>query len=177
MLNKICIMGRLTADPELRYTQSGLAVASYTVAVDRDYTGQGQQRECDFISCVSWRQGAEFVSKYFHKGSMIVVEGRLQSRKWQDRDGNNRVSWEIMTEHTYFGESRQQQGGQYQQAPPQNWQPAGNPRNVDASGWNEMDGPGDDNPFTGQQAPQQYGGQQAGMWDDLNDEADGELPF
>jgi len=204
VLNKICIMGRLTADPELRYTQSGLAVASYTVAVDRDYTGQGQQRECDFISCVSWRQGAEFVSKYFHKGSMIVVEGRLQSRKWQDRDGNNRVSWEIMTEHTYFGESRQQQGGQYQQqyqqppqyqtpqgyyqpqnsqqyqqAPPQNWQPAGNPRNVDASGWNEMDGPGDDNPFTGQQQPpqQQYGGQQAGMWDDLNDEADGELPF
>lgn len=203
MLNKICIMGRLTADPELRYTQSGLAVASYTVAVDRDYQ-QGGSRETDFIACVSWRQGAEFVSKYFHKGSMIVVEGRLQSRKWQDRDGNNRVSWEIMTEHTYFGESRQQQGGQYQQqyqqppqyqtpqgyyqpqnsqqyqqAPPQNWQPAGNPRNVDASGWNEMDGPGDDNPFVGQQQPpqQQYGGQQAGMWDDLNDEADGELPF
>lgn len=116
MLNHITIMGRLTRDPELRYTQSGTPVASFTVAVDRDYTGQDGGRETDFIDCVSWRQGAEFVDKYFHKGSMIVVDGRLQSRKWQDRDGNSRTSWEILADHTYFGESKRRdesQSGDY----------------------------------------------------------------
>ena len=111
MLNHISIMGRLTRDPELRYTQSGTAVASFTVAVDRDYAAQGQQRETDFIDCVAWRQGGEFVSKYFSKGSMIVVDGRLQSRKWQDRDGNNRTSWEILVDHSYFGESKKDSQG------------------------------------------------------------------
>ena len=106
MLNHIVIMGRLTRDPELRYTQSGTPVASFTVAVERDYTAQGQQRETDFIDCIAWRQGGEFVAKYFFKGQMIVVDGRLQSRKWQDRDGNNRTSWEINAEHTYFGEKK-----------------------------------------------------------------------
>ena len=106
MLNHITIMGRLTRDPELRRTQSGVAVTSFTVAVDRDYTSEGGERGTDFIDCVSWRQGGEFVANYFRKGSMIVVDGRLQSRKWQDRDGNNRTSWEIVTDHTYFGEAK-----------------------------------------------------------------------
>ena len=91
MLNHIVIMGRLTRDPELRYTQSQTPVASFTVAVDRDFGGRdGGEKQTDFIDCSAWRQTGEFVSKYFRKGSMIVVSGRLQSRKWQDRDGNNR---------------------------------------------------------------------------------------
>ena len=107
MLNHIVIMGRLTRDPELRSTQSGASVASFTVAVDRDFGGRdGSERQTDFIDCVAWRSTGEFVSKYFHQGSMIVVSGRLQSRKWQDRDGKNRVSWEINADNVYFGESR-----------------------------------------------------------------------
>lgn len=111
MLNHIVIMGRLTRDPELRTTQSGVSVTSFTVAVDRDFGGRdGGERQTDFIDCVAWRQTGEFVSKYFHKGSMIVVSGRLQSRKWQDRDGNNRTSWEINADNVYFGESRASSG-------------------------------------------------------------------
>jgi len=107
MLNHIVIMGRLTRDPELRYTQSQTPVASFTVAVDRDFGGRdGAEKQTDFIDCSAWRQTGEFVSKYFRKGSMIVVSGRLQSRKWQDRDGNNRTSWEISADNVYFGESR-----------------------------------------------------------------------
>ncbi len=107
MLNHITIMGRLTRDPELRTTQAGVSVTSFTVAVDRDFGGRdGGERQTDFIDCVAWRSTGEFVSKYFHKGSMIVVSGRLQSRKWQDRDGNNRTSWEINADNVYFGESR-----------------------------------------------------------------------
>ena len=107
MLNHITIMGRLTRDPELRTTQAGVSVTSFTVAVDRDFGGRdGGERQTDFIDCVAWRSTGEFVSKYFHKGSMIVVSGRLQSRKWQDRDGNNRPSWEINADNVYFGESR-----------------------------------------------------------------------
>lgn len=107
MLNHIVIMGRLTRDPELRTTQAGVSVTSFTVAVDRDFGGRdGGERQTDFIDCVAWRSTGEFVSKYFHKGSMIVVSGRLQSRKWQDREGNNRTSWEINADNVYFGESR-----------------------------------------------------------------------
>ncbi len=107
MLNHITIMGRLTRDVELRSTQSGVSVASFTVAVDRDFGARdGGERQTDFIDCVAWRQTGEFVSKYFRKGSMIVVSGRLQSRKWQDRDGNNRTSWEVNADNVYFGESR-----------------------------------------------------------------------
>ena len=107
MLNHIVIMGRLTRDPELRTTQAGVSVTSFTVAVDRDFGGRdGSERQTDFIDCVAWRSTGEFVSKYFHKGSMMVVSGRLQSRKWQDREGNNRTSWEINADNVYFGESR-----------------------------------------------------------------------
>lgn len=105
MLNKIIIMGRLTRDPELRYTTQNTPVCSFTVAVDRDYASNGE-KQTDYIECVAWRQGGEFVSKYFAKGSLIVVDGRLESRKWQDRDGNKRTSWEINVDHTYFGGSK-----------------------------------------------------------------------
>lgn len=106
MLNHIVIMGRLVRDPELRYTQSQTPVASFTVACERDFAGQDQEKVTDFIDCVAWRQGGEFVNKYFHKGNMIIVDGRLQSRKWTDKEGNKRVSWEINADHCYFGESK-----------------------------------------------------------------------
>ena len=115
MLNHITIMGRLTRDPELRRTGSGVAVASFTVAVDRDFSGRdGGERETDFIDCVAWRQTGEFVSKYFTKGSMIVVSGRLQIRNWNDKDGNKRRTAEVVADNVYFGESkRNSDGGNY----------------------------------------------------------------
>ena len=106
MLNKIFVMGRLTADPELRRTQSGTPVASFTVAVDRDFKGQNGDKETDFIPVVAWRQIGEFVSRYFTKGRMAVVEGRLQNRSWTDRDGNKRTTSEIVADQVYFGDSK-----------------------------------------------------------------------
>ena len=112
MLNHITIMGRLTRDPELRRTGSGIAVASFTVAVDRDFGGRdGGERETDFIDCVAWRQTGEFVSKYFTKGSMIVVSGRLQIRGWTDKEGNKRRSAEVVADNVYFGESKRSSDG------------------------------------------------------------------
>ena len=107
MLNHITIMGRLTRDPELRYTQSQTPVASFTLAVDRDFGGRdGGEKQTDFIDCVAWRQTAEFVSKYFTKGRMAVVSGRLQSRDWTDREGGKRRSAEVVVDNVYFGDSR-----------------------------------------------------------------------
>lgn len=106
MLNKIILMGRLTRDPELRHTQSGTAVASFSLAVDRDFKGQSGTRETDFIDIVAWRHTAEFVSSYFSKGRMAVVEGRLQMRDWTDRDGGKRRSAEVIADNVYFGDSR-----------------------------------------------------------------------
>ena len=107
MLNHIVIMGRLTRDPELRRTGTGTAVASFTVAVDRDFGGRdGGEKETDFIDCVAWRQTGEFVSKYFTKGRMIVVSGRLQIRSWNDKDGNKRRTAEVVADNCYFGDSR-----------------------------------------------------------------------
>ncbi len=112
MLNHITIMGRLTRDPELRYTQSQTPVASFTLAVDRDFGSRdGGERQTDFIDCVAWRQTGEFVSKYFSKGSMAVVSGRLQIRDWTDRDGNKRRSAEVVAENVYFGESKRRDDG------------------------------------------------------------------
>lgn len=105
MLNHITIMGRLVRDVELRYTQSNTPVASFTLAVDRDRQVDGQ-RLTDFIDCTAWNKTGEFVSKYFRKGNMAVVSGRLQSRKWQDKEGNNRVAWEVVVENIYFGEAK-----------------------------------------------------------------------
>ena len=107
MLNHIIVMGRLTRDPELRRTGSGVAVASFTVAVDRDFSPKdGGERETDFIDCVAWRQTGEFVSKYFTKGRMAVVSGRLQIRSWTDKDGNKRRTAEIVADNVYFGDSK-----------------------------------------------------------------------
>lgn len=111
MLNKIAVMGRLTRDPELRHTESGVAVCSFTVACDRDYKAENVEREADFIDVVVWRSTAEFVSKYFAKGRMAVVEGRLQSRKWTDKNGQNRVAWEIIADNVYFGDSKPKDAG------------------------------------------------------------------
>ena len=111
MLNKIILMGRLTRDPELRRTQSGTAVASFTLAVDRDYKPQDGERETDFIDIVAWRGTGEFVSKYFTKGRMAVVEGRLQVRDWTDKDGNKRRSTEVVADNVYFGDSKRPESG------------------------------------------------------------------
>ena len=106
MLNKIIIMGRLTRDPELRRTASSTAVAGFTLAVDRDFKSQNGEKSTDFIDVVAWRNTAEFVAKYFTKGRMAVVEGRLQIRDWKDKDGNNRRSAEVAAENVYFGDSK-----------------------------------------------------------------------
>lgn len=106
MLNHIVAMGRLTRDPELRRTGSGIAVASFTIAVDRDRAPEGQEKETDFIDCVAWRGTAEFLEKYFRKGSMAVVSGRLQIRGWTDKEGNKRRSAEIVADNVYFGEGK-----------------------------------------------------------------------
>lgn len=106
MLNTITIMGRLTRDPELRRTSSGVAVASFTLACERDFAPQGVARGTDFIDIVAWRYTAEFVEKYFSKGQMAVVTGRLQIRNWEDKEGNKRRSAEILADHVYFGEAK-----------------------------------------------------------------------
>lgn len=105
MLNKIVIMGRLTRDVELRYTQSEKPVASFTLAVERDYSGS-RDKQTDFIDCVAWNNTAQFVDKYFGKGSMAIVSGRLQLREWTDKDGNKRRTAEVVAESVYFGESK-----------------------------------------------------------------------
>lgn len=107
MLNHITVMGRLTRDPELRRTTAGVAVANFALAVDRDYSGKdGGEKETDFIEVVAWRGAGEFVSKYFTKGRMAVVSGRLQIRSWEDKDGAKRKSAEIVAESIYFGDSK-----------------------------------------------------------------------
>ena len=111
MLNHITIMGRLTRDPELRKTGSGISVANFTVAVDRDFGGQDGKKETDFIDCVAWRATADFVSKYFPKGKMAVVSGRLQIRSYTDKDGNKRKAAEVVADNVYFGESKGNSSG------------------------------------------------------------------
>ena len=112
MLNHIVLMGRLTRDPELRRTGSGIAVASFSLAVDRDFgsSANNGEKETDFIDIVAWRNTAEFVSKYFTKGRMAVVSGRLQIRNWTDKEGNRRRSAEVVVDNMYFGESRRRDG-------------------------------------------------------------------
>lgn len=107
MLNHIVVMGRVVRDPEMRYTQSGKPVVSFTLAVERDFS---QDKVTDFIDCVAWNKTAEFVSKYFRKGQMMIACGSLQSRKWEDRDGNKRTSWEIQAQNIYFGEAKKDSG-------------------------------------------------------------------
>ena len=120
MLNHIAIMGRLTRDPELRRTNSGIAVASFTLAVDRDFTDKNSgEKETDFIDCTAWRNTAEFVSKYFTKGRMAVVSGRLQISNYTDKEGNKRRTAEVVADNVYFGDSKKEEtngnnyGGNY----------------------------------------------------------------
>ena len=118
-LNHICIMGRMTKDPELRRTGSGTAVTSFCLAVDRDYSPKdGGEKEVDFIDCNAWRGTAEFVSKYFAKGSMAIVSGRLQIRTWTDKEGNKRRNAEVVADSVYFGDSKKSsEGNSTYQAP------------------------------------------------------------
>lgn len=140
MLNKIFIMGRLTRDPELRTTNSGTSVASFSLAVDRNYKGADGEKETDFIDCVAWRQTGEFAAKYFAKGRMAVVEGRLQIRPWTDKEGNNRRSAEVIVDNMYFGDSKRDgdTGGA---------RPASGPVKVSANDWQEADEDEGDLPF------------------------------
>ena len=155
MLNQIVLMGRLTRDPELRYTQSQTPVASFSLAVDRDFGGRdGSERQTDFIDIVAWRSTAEFVSKYFTKGSMAVVSGRLQIRDWTDREGNKRRSAEVVADNVYFGESKRSREENSGSAP----------RSLDShsnrGGFQNFDNASGESAFS-----------------ELNDNTDGELPF
>ena len=113
MLNKVVIMGRLARDPELRRTQSGVSVTSFRIACNRDYKPQGGEAETDWIDIVAWRNTAEFVSKYFQMGRVAIVEGRLQTRDWTDKDGNKRTAVEVVADNVYFGDSKRDGGNNY----------------------------------------------------------------
>ena len=125
MLNRIILMGRLTRDPELRRTQSGTAVTSFSLACDRDFKSQSGEKETDFIDIVAWRGTAEFVSKYFAKGRMAVVEGRLQIRDWTDNNGSKRRSVEVIADNVYFGDSKRDSAPGDYGAPPAYGAPVG----------------------------------------------------
>lgn len=160
MLNKIVLMGRLTRDPELRHTQSGTAVTSFTLAVDRDFKDKATgEKQTDFIDIVAWRVTGEFVAKYFTKGRMAVVEGRLQIRPWEDKDGNKRRSAEVVADNVYFGDSKKDgDGGGHQPSGYDGGAYGGRSAEASAGGYSA--------------AP--YGGQQ--QFGELDDD-DGELPF
>ena len=164
MLNHITVMGRLTRDPELRRTGSGIAVASFTVACDRDFAPKdGGDRECDFIDCVAWRSTGEFVSKYFTKGSMAVVSGRLQIRGWTDKDGNKRRTAEIVADNVYFGSSKRESDGDRSSY-------AGNSYGGNNGGYSA---PASSNNYGGYSAPASAPASDFAMLDDN----DAELPF
>ncbi len=112
MLNNVVLMGRLTADPELRQTASGIEVTSFSIAIDRGFVRQGEERQTDFINCVAWRQTAKFISSYFHKGSMIAVTGSIQTRNYEDKQGNKRVATEVVVANASFCGSKSETGTQ-----------------------------------------------------------------
>ena len=158
MLNRTTIMGRLTRDPELRRTGNGTAVTSFRIAVERDVAPQGQEKETDFFDCVAWRQTGEFIAKHFTKGRMIVVEGKLQTRSWNDKSGNKRKTVEIVADNAYFGDSKPQGGNQGGYMPPVN-HPINRPEN------------------NGGQFGGSYGGNYGGSdWAMLDDD-DAQLPY
>lgn len=181
MLNKIIIMGRLGKDPELRHTQQGTPVASFSLAVDRDFKDKGTgERVTDWIDVVAWRQTGEFVSRYFTKGRMAVVEGRLQMRDWTDRDGNKRRSAEVVADNVYFGDSKRDgDGGGYQQGGysqgggyPQGSYPQGGYQQPEYGG-------GYGGGYGGPPAPgpSSYPASDYGGFQDMGEEDDGNLPF
>ena len=169
MLNKIFLMGRLTRDPEMRHTQNGTAVASFSIAVDRDFKDkQSGEKVTDFVDIVAWRSTAEFVDKYFSKGRMAVVEGRLQMRDYTDRDGNRRVAAEVVTDNVFFCDSPrrdgQPSGGAPYGAPQGGYDPYGAAPAAPAGG-------------SGNYAPPaNFGAPDSGGFAELSDN-DGELPF
>lgn len=135
MLNHITIMGRLSKDPELRRTNSGTAVVSFSIACDRDYSGKdGGEKKVDWIECVAWRNTAEFISKYFSKGRMIVVDGRLEIRDYTDKDGNKRRTAEINVTNAYFGDSKKDGAESQQGAYDSNYAPVGTPDFAEITG-------------------------------------------
>lgn len=105
-MNVVCLLGRLTADPELRHTPNQVAVTNFSLAVDRRFASQGQERQTDFINIVAWRQTAEFVTKYFRKGQRMAVQGSLQTRQYTDKDGNKRTAFDVVADNVYFAESK-----------------------------------------------------------------------
>lgn len=121
MLNRVILMGRLTFDPELKTTPSGVSVTSFSIAVDRSYVKSGEERKTDFFNIVCWRNTAEFVCRYFSKGSLIAVEGQLQSRTYQAQDGSNRYVVEVVADNVSFTGEKREQGNNQQYAPPQNY--------------------------------------------------------
>lgn len=151
MLNKAILMGRLVADPELRQTPNGVAVVSFRIAVDRNYSGKTGERQTDFIDIVAWRQSAEFVSRYFTKGKMIIVDGSIQSRSYEDKTGNKRTAVEVVADNVMFGESKSGGGGgaSYQTPAPTNAppEPAVSYSSGDAGDFSEMPDDSDDLPF------------------------------
>lgn len=110
MLNSVCLMGRLTADPELKSTQSGVSVCSFRIAVDRTYTPKGQEKQTDFINIVTWRSTAEFVSRYFRKGQLVAVQGSIQTSQYTDRDGNKRTAFDVVADNVFFAEKKAESG-------------------------------------------------------------------
>lgn len=149
MLNKVVLMGRLTKDPELRRTQSGVAVTSFALAVDRDFASRGEERQTDFIDITCWRQTAEFTSKWFHKGQLVAIAGRLQQRKWQDKDGNNRISYEVVADEAHFAERRQDSPSPNETygVPPRASDTAASPSLSAPSSFAELEDDDDDLPF------------------------------
>ncbi|RGX55765.1 MULTISPECIES: single-stranded DNA-binding protein [Anaerotruncus] len=151
MLNRAILMGRLVADPELRQTPNGVSVCSFRIAVDRNYSSRGGERQADFIDIVAWRQSAEFVSKYFNKGKMIIVEGSIQTRSYEDKNGNKRTAVEVVADNVQFGESKSASSSSQSysapaptQAPPE---PAVSYASGDVGDFSEMAADSDDLPF------------------------------
>ena len=143
MLNCVAIMGRLTRDPELKTTGTGVSVVSFTVAVDRNFVRAGEERQADFIDVVAWRQTAEFICKYFHKGSMIAIDGSIQTRSWEDKEGNKRKSTEIAANNVSFCGSKSESGNTSASSPM--YQPAPSFATADEGDFKET--PEDDLPF------------------------------
>ena len=151
MLNSVILMGRLVADPELRQTPNGVSVCAFRIAVNRNFTGKDGKQQADFIDIVAWRQSAEFVSKYFAKGKMIIVEGSIQTRSYEDKNGNKRTAVEVVADNVQFGESKSASSSSQSysapapiQAPPE---PAVSYASGDVGDFSEMAADSDDLPF------------------------------
>ncbi len=143
MFNLVVLTGRLTADPELKTTQSGISVTSFSIAVNRRFTRAGEEQQTDFINIVAWRQSAEFVAKYFKKGSMIGIEGSIQTRKYTDKNGNNRTAFEVVANNVQFVESKRDSAGQ-----DNNTAPAASFSNAGADDFSDLGNVSDDDlPF------------------------------